>query len=560
MKLTNQKLKALLQDLGLIAADRLEEAYQQAEKFHSPLAEVLVEKDLITDDQLGQIIADNLNYEFVDLDKIAIEPDVLALVPEIMARKQKIIPFERTADGIKLAMVNPGNLTAISVIEKKSGLAVLPYLTTDANIQSALARYKQGIEQEFKTIIEENISQAKKGAKAVDLPVVRIVDTLIQYAFENQSSDIHIEPTETQTVVRFRIDGILHDITRLPQQVHELVVTRIKIMSQLRTDEHLSAQDGKLRMKFGEDKLDVRVSIVPIVEGEKVVMRLLSDRSGGFSLEELGFSSEDLIKFRNEYTKPYGMILTTGPTGSGKTTTLYAIMKILNRREINIATIEDPVEYDIEGINQIQVNAKTNLTFANGLRSILRQDPDVIMVGEIRDEETADIAINSAMTGHLVLTTLHTNDAPTALPRFLEMGIEPFLIASTVNVIGAQRLVRKICTQCVYSETVSTKELMSKFSRAIIAEYFGAEDKKVRLYRGKGCPVCSQTGYKGRVGIFETMPVSEEIRKLIMARANADQIRVQARKEGMRTMIEDGIRKSLAGSTTLEEVLRATRE
>ncbi len=560
MKISNQKLKFLVEDLDLIPKERLEAAYNFAEKNVKPLAEVLIESDLISDDHLGQIIADELGYDFVDLDKVAIDDEVLNLVPKVMAKTQKVITFGRDKNGIKLAMVNPGNLTIIHLIEKKTGQAVIPFYTTSGNIENALAKYQKGIQKEFAEIIQENISQAKKGAKAEDLPVIKIVDTIIEYAYENKASDIHIEPGEEKTLVRFRIDGILHDIIDLPISVHDLIVTRVKIMAKLRTDEHRSAQDGKLRIKLEAEKLDVRISIIPIVEGEKVVMRLLSERSRQFSLEDLGMASDDLVKLKKEYTKPYGMILATGPTGSGKTTTLYAILKILNRREVNISTIEDPVEYDVEGVNQIQVNPKTNLTFANGLRSILRQDPDIIMVGEIRDEETADIAINSAMTGHLVLSTLHTNDAPTALPRFLEMGMEPFLIASTVNIIIAQRLVRKNCSQCIVSEEVTFDQLKNKFSQALIEKHFGPDRKKIRIYHSKGCPICGDTGYAGRVGIFEVLIISETIRDLIMKRANADQIRQQAIQEGMKTMMEDGIRKVLAGVTTIEEVLRATRE
>jgi len=560
MKISNQKLKILVKNLDLVPEERLEAAYNFAEKNNKPLAEVLVESDLISDDHLGQIIADEVGYDFVDLDNIAIDGEVLQLIPKVMAKKQKVIAFGRDKKGIKLAMANPGNLTIINLLEKKTGQVVIPYYTTSLNIENALSRYQQGIQKEFAEIIQENISQAKKGAKAEDLPVIKIVDTIIDYAYENRASDIHIEPGEEKTLVRFRLDGLLHDIIDLPKNVHDLIVTRIKIMSKLRTDEHRSAQDGKIRANVGDGKLDVRISIVPIVEGEKIVMRLLSERSRQFSLEDLGLNGEDLIKLKKEYSKPYGMILVTGPTGSGKTTTLYSILKILNRREVNISTIEDPVEYDIDGVNQIQVNPKTNLTFANGLRSILRQDPNIIMVGEIRDEETADIAINSAMTGHLVLTTLHTNDAPTALPRFLEMGMEPFLIASTVNIIIAQRLVRKNCSQCIISEEVSIEELKNKFSAALIEKHFGAGKKKIRIYHGKGCPVCGNTGYAGRIGVFEVMAMTEPIRDLIMRRANADEIREQAIKEGMRTMIEDGIRKVLSGVTTIEEVLRATRE
>ncbi|MFA6382381.1 MAG: GspE/PulE family protein [Candidatus Buchananbacteria bacterium] len=560
MKITNEKLKFLVEALDLIPKERLETAFQFAEKNKKPLAEVLVADDLISDTHVGQIIADELGYTFVDLSKMIIDKSILELVPKVMAEKQKVIAFDRNKEGIKLAMANPGNLTVISLIEKKTGQPVNIYYTTAENINNALVFYQKEIQKEFNEIIAENISQAKSGVKAEDLPIIKIVDTLIEYAYENRASDIHIEPLLEKTLVRFRIDGILHDIIDLPKNIHELVATRIKILSKLRTDEHRSAQDGKIRADMGDKKLDIRISIVPVIEGEKIVMRLLSERVHQVGLEDLGFASDDLVKLKKEYAKPYGMILATGPTGSGKTTTLYGILKILNRREVNISTIEDPVEYDIEGVNQIQVNPKTNLTFAAGLRSILRQDPNIIMVGEIRDEETAEIAINSAMTGHLVLSTLHTNDAPTALPRFLEMGIEPFLVASTVNIIIAQRLVRKICSQCIISESITAEDLKKKFPPALIDRYFGAEKKEIRIYHGKGCKTCSDTGYAGRVGIFEVLVVTEMIRDLIMKRANADQVRALAITEGMQTMIEDGIRKVLAGITTLEEVIRVTRE
>jgi type IV pilus assembly protein PilB len=561
MEITNEKLKELIASLDLIPSERLESSFKFAQEHKKPLAEILVDGDLISDDHIGQIIADEMGYPFIDLDKVTIEETTLQLIPKVMAEKQGLIAFERDEKGVKLAMVNPGNFQLINLVEKKTGQEVFPYYTTSENIKLALSRYQKGIQNEFADIIQENISEAKKSARAEDLPVIKIVETILEYAYENGASDIHIEPQEEKTLVRFRIDGILHDIIDLPKNVHDLIVTRLKILSKLRTDEHRSAQDGKIRIKFGQDKLDVRVSIIPIIEGEKVVLRLLSERNRQFSLEDLGFSSDDLIKLKKEISKPYGMILSTGPTGSGKTTSLYAVLRILNRREVNISTIEDPVEYDMEGVNQIQVNAKTNLTFAAGLRSILRQDPDIIMVGEIRDQETADIAINAAMTGHLVLSTLHTNDAATALPRFLQMGIEPFLVASTVNIIIAQRLVRKNCSNCVVSSQVTIGQLKEKFSSSLVEKYFGTDnDKKIRLYHGKGCKLCSNTGYGGRLGVFEVLAVSEEIRQMIMQRSDADIIRKQAIKEGMKTMIEDGIKKALAGMTTVEEVLRATRE
>jgi type IV pilus assembly protein PilB len=560
MPITNQRLKELVTEMDLAPKESLEAAWSVAERDHRDLAEILVENDLVSDNHIGQVIADELGYEFVNLDNVNIDDSVLLLIPKVVAQTQKVIAFQQDKDILKVALADPNNVKIINLLEKKTGLTIKPYYTTAAHIGRAMSHYQKGIQKEFDEIIKENVSQASRGTKAEDLPIIKIVDTIIQYAYENNASDIHIEPGEEKILVRFRIDGLLHDIISLPKNIHELVVTRIKILSKLRTDEHRSAQDGKIRFEIEKNKLDIRISIVPVVEGEKIVMRLLSERNRQYSLEDLGFSHEDLVKLKKEYAKPYGMILATGPTGSGKTTTLYGILRILNRREVNISTIEDPVEYDIEEINQIQVNAKTNLTFVSGLRSILRQDPDIIMVGEIRDEETADIAINAAMTGHLVLSTLHTNDAATALPRFAQMGIEPFLIASTVNIIVAQRLVRKNCPQCIVSESVELSKLREKFSASFVDKYFEKGKSTVRLYHGKGCKLCSDTGYRGRLGIFEVLSVSEAIRDLIMKRADADQVKQQAIKEGMKTMIEDGIKKALAGLTTIEEVLRATRE
>ena len=346
---------------------------------------------------------------------------------------------------------------------------------------------------------------------------------------------------------------------RLPIALHNQVVTRIKVAAKLRTDEHLSAQDGKMQVELSTEELDIRVSIVPVIYGEKVVTRLLSSRSRQFGLTDLGMSEGDLAKVRKGFLKPYGMVLSTGPTGSGKTTSIYSILKILNTKEVNIATIEDPVEYDIEGVNQIQVNPKTNLTFSSGLRAILRQDPNIIFVGEIRDEETADIAVNSAMTGHLVLSTLHTKDAGSSLPRLMDMGIEHFLVASTINVIIGQRLVRRICLKCRVSIDVPVASISENLPRDLVFKYFKGK-KSIRIYKGKGCPVCHSTGHTGRIGIFEVLVLTSEIRELIMAKADADRIKQQAIKDGMMTMLEDGIRKVQKGVTTIEEILRATKE
>jgi type II secretory ATPase GspE/PulE/Tfp pilus assembly ATPase PilB-like protein len=405
--------------------------------------------------------------------------------------------------------------------------------------------------------VEKLISVENKG----EVPAIEIVDLLVEYAQNNRASDIHLEPRKKDAIVRFRTDGVLEDVLVLPLPVFEQMVTRIKVASKLRTDEHLSAQDGKMQVTVPGEELDIRVSVVPIIHGEKVVLRLLSAKTRQFGLVDLGFAERDLEKVKAGFDKSFGMVLVTGPTGSGKTTSIYAILKILNTREKNIATIEDPVEYDIEGINQIQVNSMTNLTFASGLRSILRQDPNVIFVGEIRDEETAGIAVNAAMTGHLVLSTLHTNDAATTLPRLMDMKIEPYLVASTVNVISAQRLVRKICEKCKVSVDVPMEVLEKDLSKEMITKMFGKGKKtSVRLYKGKGCEVCHDSGYVGRIGMFEVLVVTEELKELIMAREDAASIRKRAIAEGMVTMLEDGIDKAKRGMTTIEEVIKATKD
>ncbi len=390
------------------------------------------------------------------------------------------------------------------------------------------------------------------------MPIAKIVDVLIDAAYQDKASDIHIEPEEKYSLIRFRIDGVLHEVLRVPKVLHDRVITRIKVLSGLRTDEHMSAQAGKMRMALEEENLDIRVSIIPIAEGEKVVLRLLSSRSREYTLVDLGMNENDLKKVQAAYNKSYGMILSTGPTGSGKTTSIYAILKILNTREKNITTIEDPIEYRIKGANQVQVNQKTNLTFANGLRSILRQDPNIIFVGEIRDSETAGIAVNAALTGHLVLSTLHTNDAATAIPRLTDMKVEPFLVASTVNIIIAQRLVRKICDMCKTTDDMTIDELKKRLPGGVIQKHFGG-DTALTLYKGKGCKICHNTGYSGRLGVFEVLEVTKTIRQLITERSDSDVINEKAIEEGMTTMLDDGLDKVHKGLTTIEEVVRVTK-
>ncbi len=552
----NQALYGALKELEVIPLGDLDKALVDAKASGQPLSEVLLKKDLIADENLGKVIADTIKVPFVNLSKEAIADDLLIVVPEVLARKKKLIAFGRDTSGLKLAMANPGDRELVDFISKKTGENITVYFATDRDIENAMRFYQKEMQKTFNDLLAEQVEVAGKST-AKEAPVSKIVDLLIEYAYQNKASDIHIEPEEKQSLVRFRIDGILHDVLSLPFDLHNQFVSRIKVLSKLRTDEHMSAQDGKLQVKLELEKLDIRVSIIPIVGGEKVVLRLLSSSSRQFSLNNLGMLDEDVKKVKEGFQKPFGMVLSTGPTGSGKTTTIYSILKIINSREKNIATIEDPVEYDIEGINQIQVNPKTNLTFADGLRSILRQDPDVIFVGEIRDFETAGIAVNAAMTGHLVLSTLHTNNASTALPRLIDMKVEPFLVASTVNVIIGQRLIRRICEKCRYSTIIKFEDLSKMFPHVLIAKMV-TDKKDLRIYQGKGCLVCHGTGYSGRVGIFELLVMSNTIRQLITAKASAEQINQQAIKEGMTTMLEDGLNKVKQGITTVDEVLRAT--
>lgn len=405
--------------------------------------------------------------------------------------------------------------------------------------------------------IDMSVIEAEVGKQPPFRSIIKIVDALIGQAFFARSSDVHLDPEEKKLRVRFRIDGVLHDVYAFPKELHQEIITRIKVLSALRTDEHQSAQDGRMRIAVPENPpVDVRVSITPTYFGENCVMRLLISRAEDFTIKNLGFSEHNLEIIGRAMKKPYGLILATGPTGSGKTTTLYMVLKELNKPEVSIVTIEDPIEYSLRGIDQIQVNAKTGLTFANGLRSILRQDPNVVMVGEIRDSETASIAVNAAMTGHLVLSTLHTNDAPTTLPRLLDLGVEPFLIASTLNIAIGQRLVRTICSDCKVKKELTDEE-MKALTDAFPKELL--EGHRV-FYKGEGCARCSGSGYRGRIGIHEVLEVGEELRAMIMRRANADEIRAAAIKGGMVTMTVDGFQKAVQGMTTLEEVLRVFHE
>ncbi len=557
MYLDPDKLVELLKKNGLITDEKVAEVLSFAKNSRLSIEEALIEKDIITDEQLGMLIADYYKIPFVSLSKLSIPDDIARIVPERVARKQKIVAFARDEAGIKLAMADPSNKELQDMVERKTSMKIIPYFATERDIYDVLRVYKKDLQKTFDAYIKDHL---EKSGRIIlnDAPVGKIVDAIINYGYHDNASDIHIEPQEKNSLVRFRIDGVLHDVLEFPKALHDQIVTRIKVLSRLRTDEHLAPQDGKMRMSVDIDDIDIRVSILPISDGEKIVLRLLTSRLKLFSLADLGMNEIDLKKVNNAYSKSFGMILSTGPTGSGKTTSIYAVLKILNTREKNITTIEDPVEYRIKGVNQINVNPKTNLTFASGLRSILRQDPNIVFVGEIRDGETAGIAVNAALTGHLVLSTLHTNDAATTLPRLIDMKVEPFLVASTVNVIIGQRLVRKICEMCKASMEISQDDLKKNLSETIIKKHFG-DNEKVRIYQGKGCKVCHDTGYAGRLGVFEVLEITKDIKQLIVERADSDILLKKAIEEGMTTMLEDGLDKAVKGLTTIEEVMRVTK-
>ncbi|MEK7649938.1 MAG: GspE/PulE family protein [Patescibacteria group bacterium] len=561
--MTDERLKELLVGPGLVLPADFDALAREAKEHGEPIEDLLVEKDVIRDSQLGQLLAEEYGVPFINIQEEKIDEEILHQIPELVARTRGVVAFGRDKDNFKVAMRNPGDAEITNLLEKRLAGPITKFYITHRGLTEALGFYRAHIRDAFTKILDQ-LKDEKFSREDRDEATVAMVDALLRYGHESKASDVHIEPHPQKIVIRFRIDGVMHDILDLPKNLLDVIMTRIKILAKMRTDEHRAAQDGKLSFETEDDKVDVRVSIVPVTEGENVVMRLLSSKSRQYSLSDVGLSDADRAKIESAIGNPHGMILVTGPTGSGKTTTVYAMLKILNTRDVHIATIEDPVEYEIEGVSQIQVNVRTNLTFAKGLRAIVRQDPDIIMVGEIRDEETADIAINSAMTGHLVLSTLHANDAATTLPRLLDMKVEPFLVASTVNIVIAQRLVRKICEKCRASHQGSSneKEILAQDARLreVVLNHLKTDIENIRLYKGTGCPVCSNTGYLGRVGVFEVLQMTPEIKQLVAARAPSSDIVRIARTQGMTTMLEDGIDKVVRGITTIEEVIRATKE
>jgi len=594
MRVDDKRLKAFLSDLGLIPKDVLEAAFSEAVNTGKTFGEVLLEKKLVPVDEMEKVQAYVLGIPFVDLTDIDIEPEVLKIISEPVSRQYSAISFEKKDKQLRVAMLEPNDLQFIDFISKKTGLNIIPCMTNKKGIEKGLSLFQKSLKAEFGEMVgRSDIKGLNDGDKVVvkkdksekygidlekaaeDLPVIKIVDTLLKHAIIEGASDIHIEPEEKDVVIRYRVDGVLHDAMTLPRVIMLGIVARIKILSNLKIDEHRLPQDGRFKIETGEYKVAFRVSILPVFDGEKIVMRLLNETSNDLTLKQIGFRERDLAVTENEIKKPNGMILVVGPTGSGKTTTLYTIAAILNTPDVNISTLEDPVEYRMPRINQSQVNAKINFTFAAGLRTLLRQDPDIIMVGEIRDKETAELAVHAALTGHLVLSTLHTSSAAGTLPRLTDMGIESFLLASTANVIISQRLVRKICPECKEEFTLdeaSYKSLSKNFDIDLISgavKKSGVMTKEyknnkqmwldIKFYKGKGCNKC-RDGYKGRIGIFEVLQVNDRLSKLISGSAQVDEIEQASREEGMTTMLEDGIIKIVQGKTTLEEVIRVTKE
>lgn len=582
MRVEDSQLKAFILDSGLVTKEKLEHAEGEAKKTGKPLREVLLNKEYLKEEELRRLEAYILGIPFADLTRLTIEPEVLSIIPEPIAKKYNIIAFRKLGKELEVAMLDPGDLATIEFIKKKTGLRILPRLTTAASLKAVLKQYQKTLEAEFGEILRKE-TEALKFAKeegeeaeaeelkklAEDLPVIRIVDTLIRHAILQAASDIHIEPMEKEVLVRYRIDGILHDAMTLPKKIAQGIVARVKVMANLRLDEHRLPQDGRFKIETDEYRISFRVSVLPVFDGEKIVLRLLPETAKGYTLEELGFWGANLERVHSAIRRPTGIILATGPTGCGKTTTLYTMLEMLNIPGVNISTIEDPIEYRIPRINQTQVRPDIGLSFANGLRSLLRQDPNILMVGEIRDNETASLAINAALTGHLVLSTLHTNSAAGALPRLLDMKVEPFLIASTVTAIISQRLVRRLCPdqekyRLTLAEIASLKKDINLDRALETLKKEKIVDPKTTLEkmewgRPKKTEECAE-GYKGRIGIHEVLEMSESIKELVVKNATSDEIEKRARDEGMMTMLEEGFVRAAQRVTSIEEVLRVTSE
>ena len=586
MLILDSQLNKFIIDSNLVSRTDFDYALKEAEKKGTGVGEILVNSGKITEDNLRRMQAYVLGIPFVDLKSRKIPFETLSMIPEPVARNHNIIAFKKTDDTLEVAMLEVNDLSAIDFVKKKVNLKILPRLTDTESIKNVIVQYQKSLKAEFGDLIQKESATLKTIAEeagikngnpttekdlkkiAEDLPVVRIVDTLLKHAILQNASDIHIEPMEEELLVRYRIDGLLHDAMILPKNAEPSITARIKVLSNLKLDEKRLPQDGRFKVDMNNEKVSFRVSILPTYYGEKTVMRLLRENVSGFTLEYLAFHGEGLERIHNAVIQTTGMILTTGPTGSGKTTTLYTILDILNQPDVNISTIEDPVEYQMKRINQTQVNPEIGFTFASGLRTLVRQDPDIIMVGEIRDNETAGLAVNASLTGHLVLSTLHTNSATGAIPRLIDMKIEPFLLVSTINVIIAQRLVRRLSEN--KEKYFLSKPEIASLSKSVNLDRVLQVLKVEKIIKNteswekipfwKAVAGKDDDGYKGRIGIHEVLKVNQTIKDIIIKGGTSEDIEVQAKEEGMMTMIEDGIFKAVQGFTTIEEVLRVISE
>ena len=585
MHVEDSQIKDFVIDAGLVSRADVEEVEKEAKSKKKPLGEMFIAKGKFSDDDLRRIQAYILGIPFVNLKGQTLNRDILTMIPEPIARKHNIIAFEKKEDALEVAMLDTDDLQALNSIKKKVGLKVLPRLTDSESMRSALIQYQKNLKDEFGDLIKTDADEIKTIAEKVpdasldasegdlkklaeELPVVRIVDTLLKHAIIQNSSDIHIEPLEEQILVRYRIDGLLHDAMVLPKHIGPSLAARIKVLSSLKLDEKRLPQDGRFKIDMNGEKVSFRVSTLPVYYGEKTVMRLLRESVSGFTLESLGFHGDGLEVLHKALQHTTGMILTTGPTGSGKSTTLYTMLDILNTSDVNISTIEDPVEYQMKRVNQTQVKPEIGLTFASGLRTLVRQDPDIIMVGEIRDNETASLAINASLTGHLVLSTLHTNSAAGAVPRLIDMKVEPFLMVSTLDAIIAQRLVRKLADKKekyklskAEVESINKVVNMDKVLETLRTEkIIHSKDNWEDIEFYKPQKEAGEDAFKGRIGIYEVLNVSSAIKDIIIKGGTAEDIELQAKKEGMLTMLEDGLFKAAQGMTTIEEVLRVVSE
>lgn len=573
---------------GIITEAQLQEVKIEALNSPTPIEEIILEKGYANNEDIARTKASILKIPYIDLKDLALSAEILNFVPEPIAHKYSLIPFKLEDNVLHVAMADPLDSQVIQFLQQKTEKTILAYIAPAESIEHTISdQYAHSLSSDVNAALKETGNSDNKSEKVEktikediirDAPVAKIVSTILEYGLKSRASDIHVEPLEERTRIRYRIDGILTEKLSLPRKVHDAIVSRVKILSEMKIDEKRIPQDGRFNFKMEANEVDLRVSTLPTVHGEKIVMRLLRKTGGVPTLQELGLRGTALKNFESQVLKPHGIILITGPTGSGKTTTLYSVLTKINTTAVNIVTLEDPVEYQMAGVNQVQINPQAGLTFASGLRAFLRQDPNIIMVGEIRDKETAELAIQAALTGHLVFSTIHTNSAAGALPRLLDMGGEPFLIASSVNAIEGQRVARKICIACK-EELTPPDEVVNDMKEVLGALFDAAMERGVesvtegistpkrgsssaepKVFRGKGCAECGGTGYKGRLGIYEVLVVSEKVGKLILEHAPASKIENQAKEEGMITMKQDGYLKVLEGLTTLEEVLRVAQE